>query len=70
MMFTNDPVKDAENWFGREDPRPILGNCPICGEPVYGEDDGWDADDAYELDGEVIHSDCVFKYLDKNGYKI
>lgn len=67
---TADPVADAERWAGREDPRPVLGNCPVCGEPVYGECDGWEKDDAYEFGGDVVHEDCLKRYLEQEGYRI
>lgn len=69
-MFTDNPVVDAERWANREEPRPVLGECPECHEPVYGECDGYYADDAYEIDGEVIHEDCLIPYLKREGYKI
>lgn len=70
MMRTSDPVRDAEEWVSRKDPRPVWGICPECGKPVYGECDGYYADDAYKIDGEVIHEDCLIKYLKRKGYKI
>ena len=70
MMRTSDPVRDAEAWVSREDPRPVLGECPECGKAVYGECDGYYADDAYRIDREVIHEDCLIKYLKRKGYKV
>lgn len=67
---TADPVADAERWASREDPRPMLDICPICGEPVYGETDGWEKDDAYEFGEDIVHEDCVLSYLKQKGYKL
>ena len=66
----DEPERDFEDWANREDTRPIVGYCPVCDEPVYGENEGWDADDAYEFDGDVVHADCLIKYLDREGYKL
>lgn len=68
--YRDDPVKDAEDWAAREDPRPIIGECPVCGEPVRGEDDWYEKDDAYIIDEHVVHDNCLRQFLDKNGYKL
>lgn len=65
----DDPVKDAEDWVSREEERPALGTCPVCGEVVYGENGKWEKDDAFEIDGEIIHEDCVIEYLKLRGYR-
>lgn len=68
--FTSDPIRDAETYASREDTRPIIDRCPVCGEPVHGENDDYEKDDAYKIDGWVVHEDCVLKFLKKEGYKI
>ena len=69
-MFTDDPILDAERWFSREDPRPLLGHCAICNQEIRGENEDYDADDAYCFEGDYVCGDCLLKYLDKNGYHI
>ena len=69
-MRTCDPILDAERYISRKDPRPIVGVCPVCDRPVYGEDDRYYKDDAYEIDGWTIHEDCVFPFLNERGYKL
>lgn len=67
----DDPERDWEDFCERnEDHRPIIGICPVCGEPVRDGDKYYEKDDAYELDTDVIHRDCIYKYLDANGYRI
>ena len=68
--YRDDPVRDAEDWAAREDTRPLLGHCEICGQEIYGEDDDYDADDAYVFEGDYVCDNCLFKYLDREGYKI
>lgn len=65
----DDPERDAEDWINRSDGRPLLDICPVCDKPVYGGNDDYEADDAFELDENIIHSDCVITYLKENGYK-
>lgn len=66
--WTNDPVSDAERWASREDERPLLGKCEICGEEIHGGDGWYEPDDAYDIDGELICDDCLRKWAEK--YKI
>lgn len=36
-----------------------IGYCAVCGEPIeYGEDH-------YDIDGELIHEDCLRDWADK-----
>ena len=34
MSYTDNPVRDAEEHYSREDPRPIVGACEYCGNPI------------------------------------
>lgn len=34
-------------------------DCPVCGEPVM----EWD--DRYDIDGEIIHDDCLYAWAEK-----
>ena len=43
------------------DPKPI-GRCAACREPVYGDDDH------YDIDGELVHWDCLSDWARK--YKV
>lgn len=58
---TDDPIRDAEK--AQEDPRPIIGHCPVCGGEVRGERNGWDADEAFNFDGEYVCWDCLHEYF-------
>ena len=62
-LWTDDPVADAEAWVSREDKRPLRGYCEICKEPVYGENDGYDADDAYLFEDGIVCDRCLYDYL-------
>ena len=42
----------------RPEPEPI-GCCEACGEPVY----AWD--DRYNVEGEIIHSECLRDWAEK-----
>ncbi len=69
--YRDEPELDWEDYCERnEDHRPIMGICPVCGEPVRDEDFHYEKDDAYEIDGEVVHEGCIKRYLDTNGYRI
>lgn len=70
MYRTADPVADAERFFSRTDPRPVIGVCPNCNKPIYGETEEYYKDDAYEIDGWTLHEDCVFPFLKMRGYKL
>ena len=70
LFKSSDPELDAEAFANRGNDRPILDTCPVCGEPVYGGNDEYDPDDAYEIDGDIIHCDCAIEYLNRNGYKL
>ena len=59
-----------EEYALRGDQRPVLGICPWCNKAVHGEDDLYEADEAYMIDGWTVHEDCVFPFLRKRGYKI
>ena len=62
-MRSDDPVKDAEYWASREDPRPLIGHCKICGAPLHSSCEGWDADDGFLIDGDAVCDDHLREYL-------
>lgn len=67
----DEPELDWEDYAAsREDNRPIIDTCPVCGEPVHDENEDWEKDDAYEIDGWVLHEDCVLKFLQQRGCKL
>ncbi len=49
MSYTDNPVRDAEEHYSREDPRPIVGACEYCGNPIYGPTEDMYGDDYVEL---------------------
>lgn len=69
--YRDEPELDWEDYCERnEDKRPIIDICPICNKPVRGEDDYYEKDEAYGIDGYVVHSDCVLEFLSKQGYEL
>lgn len=57
MIFTADPVRDAERY---EMSRPrIIGYCPICQEQIL-EFEGWTAGKG----SHKAHTECVQKALE------
>ena len=62
-MRSDDPVKDAEYWANRADPRPLIGHCEICGAPLHSSCEGWDADDGFLIDGDAVCDDHIREYL-------
>lgn len=66
---TDNPVLDAERWASREDPRPLLGRCEICGCEIRGGTAEYDPDDAYEFDNEYVCSDHLEEYFKDNKLK-
>lgn len=63
-LRTSNPIGDAERWASREDERPLFGYCEICGREIRGSNDGWEADDAYKIDEELICDDCLRRWAD------
>lgn len=66
-MRTFDPVADAE--VHASDLRPLLGNCEVCGCEIHGSCDGYEADDAYEFDGEFVCANHLADYFEENKLK-
>lgn len=64
-LRTNNPVGDAERWASREDERPLLGYCIYCNCEIRGSNDGWEADDAYEIDGDLICDICLLRWAEE-----
>lgn len=55
MYYTDDPVRDANNYFAekdREEQEATFANCSECGKPIY-------YGDRYaKEDGEYICEEC------------
>lgn len=62
-LRTINPEGDAERWVSREDKRPLRGLCQICKKPVYGENESYYADDAYEFEDGIVCDACIYEYL-------
>jgi hypothetical protein len=63
--FTDNPERDAEEYISRKDPRPLIGHCVICNAPLHGSCDGWDCDDGYVIDGDIVCDDHLREYMKK-----
>lgn len=59
----DDPVRDAEDYAGQDDPRPLVGHCKVCGAELHESCRGWDPDDGYEIDGDYVCDDCLREYF-------
>jgi hypothetical protein len=53
----------SEEYITRKDPRPLIGHCCECGCELRGSSNGWDADDGYIIDNEVICDDCLREHF-------
>lgn len=59
FVRTDDAKRDAGAYFDQRDERlSHLPKCGHCGEPIQ-------EDECYKLDGELIHTDCLYEYCDK-----
>ena len=62
MIYTEDPVNDAENYYSKEEKRPIIGTCESCGELIYGPTEDEYEDEYIELYDCFVHFDCWNDY--------
>ena len=62
MSYTDNPVRDAEEYCSREDLRPIVGACEYCGNPIYGPTEDMYGDDYVELPDGLVHWECWNDY--------
>ena len=53
----------------QEERRPPHVKCDICGAQIYMENDLYEQDDAYEIDGLTICEECIGDYIKGNYYK-
>lgn len=49
--------------------RPPCVKCDICGDEIHVENNLYEQDDAYEIDGYTICEDCIIDYMKNNHYK-
>lgn len=51
MIYTDNPVKDAERYYEQlEQAAAELPKCDYCGKPL---------DDYYNINGEILCSECL-----------
>ena len=53
----------------QEERRPPSVKCDICGSEIHMENDLYEQEDAYEIDGYTICEDCIMDYVKSNHYK-
>ena len=53
----------------QEERRPPSVKCDICGEEIHMENDLYEQDDAYEIDGYTICGECIQDYIKNKYYK-
>lgn len=61
---TDDPVRDAAEYDAEQErKRSRLPKCAYCREVI-------DDDFCYNMDGDLVHTDCIIDYLhdDDNGF--
>lgn len=61
MYRTDNPVLDAER--ASRDTRRVVAHCDVCGKELRQGSYMEDPDEAYEIEGEMICSDCIYDYL-------
>ena len=60
-FWTDNPERDAERDYEEREPKKI-GVCEECSDPIY------DGEDYYEIDGDMLHEDCLYDWAHK--YKV
>lgn len=54
-------------WMSEpEDTRPIICICEQCKQPIRGSTLTHYADEAYVINGDYVHEECVTDYLNEN----
>lgn len=69
MIYTGNPVEDAEiNQMRLEEAKASRDFivCSQCGLPIFREDEEYEGDVYYLLDGETVCEDCISDFLRKN----
>ena len=47
------------------DPRPVIGQCAVCGCDIHDECDGYYADTYYDIFSELVCEDHIREYCDR-----
>lgn len=58
IMWTDNPERDAERYYEETKPKSI-GVCEHCSDPIY------DYEDYYDIDGDMVHEDCIRDYAER-----
>lgn len=67
IVFRDRTRDDSVRWFSRDNNRPVMCQCEECGGDIHGEDDYYEADDAYLFDnGDLVCFNCLIDYCNKN----
>ena len=56
MFYSDDPIRDAERYHGEAE---VIGKCEHCGDDIY------EGEDYYDIEGEIIHEDCLREWAEK-----
>lgn len=60
MFYSDDPIRDAERHQAWLDARQeVIGKCEHCGDNIYADED------YYDIEGEIIHEDCLREWAEK-----
>lgn len=62
MSYTDNPERDAENYFSREESWPKIGICEQCGRPVYRASQYEHGDEYIEIPDGLVHWECWNDY--------
>ena len=60
--YSDDPVRDFDRWDAdqeRRRERCHRGRCTHCGEDVY------EYDDYYDIEGDLVHSECLVDWAEQ-----
>lgn len=63
LIVRNAPLYDVET---EEEEREVFCDCDICGEPILASDDRYEGDEYVEIDGYLMHDECVWEWVKKN----
>lgn len=65
-VYTGDPVRDAEHYYqALEEARNTRDYflCDECHGEIFKENEYYDGDEYYELDGKRICGECIDRYI-------
>ena len=58
-FWTDNPERDAERYYEETKPKRI-GVCEQCSDAIYEDDEH------YDIDGDMIHWDCLRDWADEH----